>query len=83
MSEQATGLRRKDGPLRFEATAYDIVGSRGGRVIKMIGDEVMFAVDDVATSLEIALSLAEGGAPQATMGPFFPARLPDHAATGL
>jgi adenylate cyclase len=44
---------------RFEATAYDIVGSMGGRVIKMIGDEVMFAVDDVATALEIALSLAE------------------------
>ncbi len=33
---------------RFEATAYDIVGALGGRVIKMIGDEVMFAVDDVA-----------------------------------
>ena len=44
---------------RFEATAYDIVGSLGGRVIKMIGDEVMFAVDDVATAVEIALSLAE------------------------
>jgi adenylate cyclase len=44
---------------RFEATAYDIVGALGGRVIKMIGDEVMFAVDEVATSVEIALSLAE------------------------
>ena len=44
---------------RFEATAYDIVGSLGGRVIKMIGDEVMFAVDDAATAVEIALSLAE------------------------
>ncbi len=44
---------------RFEATAYDIVGSLGGRVIKMIGDEVMFAVDDCATAIEIALALAE------------------------
>src|SRR3954449_13601538 len=44
---------------RFEATAYDIVGALGGRVIKMIGDEVMFAHDDVASSVEIALSLAE------------------------
>ena len=43
---------------RFEATAYDIVGSLGGRVIKMIGDEVMFAVDDAPTAVEIALSLA-------------------------
>ncbi|HEV3225825.1 MAG TPA: adenylate/guanylate cyclase domain-containing protein, partial [Acidimicrobiales bacterium] len=44
---------------RFEATAYDIVGALGGRVIKMIGDEVMFSVDDVGGSLEIGLSLAE------------------------
>jgi adenylate cyclase len=44
---------------RFEATAYDIVGGLAGRVIKMIGDEVMFAVDDPARALEIALSLAE------------------------
>ena len=44
---------------RFEATAYDIIGALGGRVVKMIGDEVMFAVDDVDKGLEIALSLAE------------------------
>jgi adenylate cyclase len=44
---------------RFEATAYDIIGSHGGRVIKMIGDEVMFAHDDCDSALVIALSLAE------------------------
>ena len=44
---------------RFEATAYDLVGALGGRVVKMIGDEVMFAVDDVGTSLQLALALAE------------------------
>jgi adenylate cyclase len=44
---------------RFEATAYDTIGSRGGRVIKMIGDEVMFAVEDAASGVGIALSLAE------------------------
>jgi adenylate cyclase len=44
---------------RFEATAYDIVGSRGGRVVKMIGDEVMFSVDSVGTAVEIALDLSE------------------------
>jgi adenylate cyclase len=44
---------------RFEATAYDIVGGLRGRVIKMIGDEVMFAVDGVEPAVEIALSLAE------------------------
>jgi adenylate cyclase len=44
---------------RFESTAYDIVGARGGRVIKMIGDEVMFAVDEIPSGVQIALSLAE------------------------
>ena len=31
---------------RFEAIAYDHILERGGRVVKMIGDEVMFAVED-------------------------------------
>ena len=44
---------------RFEAVAYDIVHARGGRVIKMIGDEVMFTVDDPRAAAEIALDLAE------------------------
>jgi len=44
---------------RFESTAYDIVGSLGGRVVKMIGDEVMFAVERIDLGAEIALSLAE------------------------
>ena len=44
---------------RFEGTAYDIVGGRGGRVVKMIGDEVMFEAPDPATGVEIALDLAD------------------------
>ncbi|MBI2710679.1 MAG: hypothetical protein HYX34_13460 [Actinobacteria bacterium] len=44
---------------RFEALAYDTVTGLGGRVVKMIGDEVMFVVDDVRSAAEIALSLAE------------------------
>ncbi len=44
---------------RFESTAYDIVGALGGRVVKMIGDEVMFAVDGAGIGVEIGLSLAE------------------------
>lgn len=42
---------------RFEALVYDHVPERGGRVIKMIGDEVMFAADDVASAAEIAFGL--------------------------
>jgi adenylate cyclase len=44
---------------RFEATAYDVVSAGGGRVVKMIGDEVMFAVDDVRRAIEIAFILSE------------------------
>ncbi len=44
---------------RFEAIAYDTVVRLGGRVVKMIGDEVMFVVDDVRAAAEIALTLAE------------------------
>jgi adenylate cyclase len=44
---------------RFEAVAYEHNPERGGRIVKMIGDEVMFAVDDYAVAAEIALSLVE------------------------
>jgi len=44
---------------RFEAMAIDTVAGHGGRVVKMIGDEVMFMVDDPAAAAEIALDLAE------------------------
>jgi adenylate cyclase len=43
----------------FEATAYDTIASHGGRVVKMIGDEVMFVADDVAGAARIGLDLAE------------------------
>lgn len=45
---------------RFETIAYDTVNRLGGRVVKMIGDEVMFSVPDEASAVEIALSLSEG-----------------------
>ena len=44
---------------RFELVAHDTVVAMGGRVVKMIGDEVMFMVDDVGAAGETALSLAE------------------------
>lgn len=43
---------------RFEELATDLVVGGGGRVIKMIGDEVMFTADVDGVG-EIALSLAE------------------------
>jgi adenylate cyclase len=44
---------------RFETLAYDAVGDLGGRVVKMIGDEVMFAATGAAQGAETALRLAE------------------------
>jgi adenylate cyclase len=44
---------------QFERLAYDVVVAGGGRVLKMIGDEVMFVVEDPVAAAEIALGLAE------------------------
>jgi adenylate cyclase len=44
---------------RFEEISHDIVTSRRGRVVKMIGDEVMFVVDSVADAARIGLGLAD------------------------
>jgi len=44
---------------RFEALAADVVTAGGGRVVKMIGDEILFTADCPATGALIALSLSE------------------------
>jgi adenylate cyclase len=44
---------------RFEQVAHDTITARGGRVVKMIGDEAMFVTESVAAAGDIALSLAE------------------------
>lgn len=44
---------------RFEEISHDIVTNARGRVVKMIGDEVMFVVDSVADAARIGLGLAD------------------------
>lgn len=44
---------------RFESLAWEAVVTNDGRVVKMIGDEVMFNVVDPRQAAEIALTLAE------------------------
>jgi adenylate cyclase len=44
---------------RFESTAVEIVGAHGGRLVKMIGDEVMFETPTVREGALIALDLVE------------------------
>ncbi|MEV4431873.1 adenylate/guanylate cyclase domain-containing protein [Streptomyces sp. NPDC049555] len=43
----------------FETTAADLVAAHGGRLIKTLGDEVLFAADDAGTAAEIGVRLIE------------------------
>ena len=43
----------------FEATAAEVVARGGGRVVKTVGDGVLFTAADPAAAAEIALSLPE------------------------
>ena len=43
----------------FEAEASDLITARAGRVVKLIGDEVMFVAPDAVAGCDIALSLVE------------------------
>ena len=44
---------------RFEAVAFGTIGRHGGRVVKMIGDEVMFSIEDPVHAARCAIELAE------------------------
>jgi adenylate cyclase len=59
LSQELSDQALADLVSRFEALAHETVTTRGGRVVKMIGDAVMYAVRDAETSAEIALSLSD------------------------
>ena len=42
---------------RFESRVGDVVGRSGGRVVKLIGDEAMFVIDDPVDGAQLALDL--------------------------
>ena len=46
----------------FEAECSAVVNDHGGRVIKNIGDEVLFVADDLTTAADVALVLTARGA---------------------
>src|SRR2546423_10166382 len=58
LSQQLSEGALADVVARFEELAYDTIGAMGGRVVKMIGDEVMFAVDSVDDAATVALALS-------------------------
>jgi adenylate cyclase len=54
------GMRELGAALtEFEIRAADTITDRGGRLVKLIGDEVMFVATDAASAAEIALALAD------------------------
>lgn len=57
---------------RFENVAYAVAAGHGGRVVKVIGDEVMFVADGAGAGGRIALELpsqcAEEGLPNVRIG---------------
>ena len=59
LAQQVTDEELAEVVDQFERLAYDVVVAGGGRVLKMIGDEVMFVVDDPVAAAEIALGLAD------------------------
>jgi class 3 adenylate cyclase len=54
---------------RFEARAHDVVVGHGGRLVKLIGDEVMFVTLDATAACDIALALLEEYAGDPTVRP--------------
>lgn len=59
LAQQVTDEELAEVVDQFERLAYDVVVAGGGRVVKMIGDEVMFIVDDPLHAAEIALGVAD------------------------
>jgi class 3 adenylate cyclase len=59
LSRRMSARELADVVARFEEAAHDVVTARGGRVVKLIGDEVMFVALDAATACDMALTLFE------------------------
>jgi adenylate cyclase len=59
MSQQLSDEELAHVVTRFEELAYDTVAAGGGRVVKMIGDEVMYVVESPSIAAHIGLALAD------------------------
>ncbi|MEZ5383120.1 MAG: GNAT family N-acetyltransferase [Microthrixaceae bacterium] len=58
-TEQLTGVQLATAVARFEELAHDTVSALGGRVVKTIGDEVMFVAPSVTAAAAIAWRLMD------------------------
>jgi adenylate cyclase len=59
LTRRATEAQLRDLLDRFESLATEVVGQNRGRIVKTIGDEVLFQADSAADAAEIALQLLE------------------------
>lgn len=59
MSQQMTSAELAAVIDRFEESAHGIVTARDGRLVKLIGDEVMFVSVDAGAACDTALALLE------------------------
>ncbi len=57
LSQQISSLELATVLGTFETIAADLVTSRGGNVVKLIGDEVMFVAPDARTAADIGIEL--------------------------
>lgn len=57
LAQQLSNSELSDAVSDFEETASDVVTARQGRVVKLIGDEVMFVVHDPIVACETALDI--------------------------
>lgn len=58
LSQQLEGDELAEVVQRFEAIAYDTISQLGGRVVKLIGDGVLFSADDIGSGAQLAVELA-------------------------
>jgi adenylate cyclase len=69
-TEWATSLplrEQADAVAKFEKAAWEIATTRNGRIVKLIGDEAMFAAADPADACQIALALCAAVSKEPTL----------------
>ena len=59
LAQDMPGTQLADMVGRFESLSRDIISVGGGRVVKTVGDEIMFLADTPEDGAQIAVSLAE------------------------
>ena len=59
LSQQLEPAELADVVTRFEDLAFDHVARYGGRVAKVIGDEVMFVLRDIGAAVQMGVALAD------------------------